>query len=173
MRLLTILIALLFVPAAVLQANATERHPLKDYVAAVDTRIDVYRSLLRRLEKAFEEQPQVNVDPFVETLDRIADRLDDLEGQWERVAAPRGLKVRHRGMGRTYVLLADAYRIYAAAVFTRHPEEIQAVAPQVKSRFSSAAYLQKRWAAALRGALLRAGLHVPSWLRGMATAPSP
>jgi hypothetical protein len=120
------------------------------------------------LEALLTAQPQVNVDPLVEKLTGVADRFEDLDARWQTIDAPRGLRARHRGLGRAFVLIAQADRIYAAALYTRHPDEIAAASPKVRARFRSAAYFQYRWAAALQGALRRADLDVPGWLHGMA-----
>lgn len=138
------------------------------YFARIDAQIDTYRRLLKRFERLYTAIPQVNVDPFVESLYRLADAFEDLDGRWGAIDAPAGLRARHRGMGRVYTLFGEAIRIHAAAVFTRHPDEILAARPKVEARFRSAAYLQYRWAAALQGALRRADLKVPGWLHGMA-----
>ena len=143
--------------------------PLKRYLVKIDGQIRAYRGLLRRLDALLSERPRVNVDPLVEKLNRLTDGFEDLEGRWQTIAAPRRLGVRHRGMGRVFVLFAEAYRIHAAAVFTRNPDEILSAAPRVHARLRSAAYLQQRWAAALRGALIRAGTKAPAWLHGMST----
>jgi hypothetical protein len=142
--------------------------PLERYSVAVTAHIPAYRKLLKRLEALLTERPQVNVDPLVENLNGIADRFEDLDATWQRIPAPHGMQARHRGLGRAFVLIAEADRIFAAALYTRHPDEIAAASPKVQARFRSAAYLQYRWAAALQGALKRAGLTVPRWLHGMA-----
>jgi hypothetical protein len=154
-------------PATAMSAGAFA--PLKRYVVKIDDHVRAYRGLLRRSEALLSEQPRVNVDPLVEKLNRLADSFEDLEAAWQTVEAPRRLGARHRGMGRVFVLFADAYRIHAAAVFTRKPDELAASGPKVHARLRSAAYLQKRWAAALHGALIRAGINAPKWLHGMAT----
>ena len=161
-------VGLLAAPAGTLAKSPTALTPLKRYLVRAEPRIDVYRGLLRRLERLLSEEPRVNVDPLVEKLRRLADRFEDSEVRWQAVNAPRGLRIRHRGMGRVFVLFADAIRIYADAVYTRHPDEIAAARPKVASRLASATYLQKRWARALRGALVRAQLRVPVWLNQMA-----
>jgi hypothetical protein len=71
-------------------------------------------------------------------------------------------------MSRVFELFAEAIRIQAAALFTRHPEEVLAAQGRIEPFFRSAAYLQQRWARALRGALIRADMNVPPWLQGMA-----
>lgn len=146
---------------------------LERYVVKVDGQVGVFESLLRRLEGLLTATPHVNVDPLVEKLDRLAGRFDELEARWGHVSAPQGLRLRHRGMGRVVALYAEAIRIYAAALFTRHPDEFHAALPKVEARLRSAAYLQHRWAAALRGALIRAALPVPKWLRRLAIPPGP
>jgi hypothetical protein len=157
-------------------AGATAKPPAESralvrYMTGATAAIGSYRILLRRLEALLTEEPHVNVDPLVEKLYSLADRFEDLDARWQGIDAPRGLQVRHRGMGRVFTLFADGYRIHAAALFTRHPDEILASRPKVAARLRSAAYLQWRWAAALRGALTRANLRVPGWLHGMATSP--
>jgi hypothetical protein len=160
------LLAVLSVPVAM----AGQRDRLEAYTANVVPQIAVYRSVLRRLEKLLSERPVTNVDPLVEKLYGLTDQFDRLAGRWASIAAPRGLRVRHAGMGRVFELFGEAFRINAAAIFTRHPDEILAAGPKVEARLRSAAYLQKRWAAALQGALIRAHLAVPKWLHAMAAA---
>jgi hypothetical protein len=144
-------------------------HPgLERYVAKIEPKIRTYRSLSLRAGALLREQPVVNVDPFVERLRDISDRFDRLRARWSRVTAPHGLKVRHRGMGRAFALLSRALRIWADAVFTRQVDELAVALDRVKEITRSVAYLQRRWAAALRGALRRAQLSVPAWLRAMA-----
>ena len=111
----------------------------------------------------------MNIDPVVERYYLVAERFEDLDVKWAAINAPQVLRSRHRGMGRVFVLFADAERIHAAALMTRHVDEIRAAGPKVAARIRSAAYLQKRWAAALQGALMRADMRVPKWLHGMAT----
>ena len=139
------------------------------YLADVTLRIKAYRGVLKRLDRILGETPIVNVDPKVAKLNEVADLLDALAARWSVIDAPTGLKVRHQGMGRAFELQAQGWRIYAAALFTRHLEEMQAATARLGARLRSAAYLQKRWAAALRGAVIRAGTRLPEWLRAMAT----
>jgi hypothetical protein len=143
--------------------------PLPVYMMRIGPQIDAYGAIAATLGKLLDQPPRVNIDPLVEKLNAIADRLDRVNARWLVIQAPTGLRLRHRGMGRAFVLFADAVRIHAAALFTRHPDEISAAIPKVVARLRSAAYLQQRWAAALRGALIRAGMKVPKWLHGMAT----
>ena len=151
-------------------AQPSARHPvLERYFTKVDAEVRSYRALLKEFDRLFREQPQVNVDPFVETLYRLADRFEDLTSRWSDISAPRGLRVRHRGMGHAFELFSEGIRIHAAAVFTRHAEEIVAALARIEPRLRSAAYLQEHWAAALWGALIRAETRVPKWLHGMAT----
>lgn len=145
--------------------------PLARYWSVVSIKIHTYRGFLKRLEELFSEERQVNVDPVVEDMYTLSDRFERLSTTWASVSAPKGLGARHRGMGRVFALYADAIRIHAAAVFTRHPDEIAASNPKFQARLRSAAYLQHRWAVALQGALVRAGIPVPHWLHGMATGP--
>ena len=169
-RIAIALAAMVLIAPAGAIAEPSARHPaLERYFTKIDAEIRSYRGLLKQFDRRFSEQPQVNVDPFVETLYRLADRFEDLTSRWSDIAPPRGLRVRHRGMGHAFELFAEAIRIHAAAVFTRHPEEIVAALARIEPRIRSAAYLQKRWAAALQGALIRADMRVPKWLHGMAT----
>ena len=168
-RVATVLVLLLTTSVSATAMPAAPPAPLKRYMVEIRGDIRVYRGLLRRLDALLSERPRVNVDPLVEKLNRLADGFEDLEARWQTIAAPRRLGVRHRGMGRVFVLFAEAYRIHAAALFTRSPDEILSSAPRVHARLRSAAYLQKRWAAALQGALIRAGTKAPAWLHGMAT----
>ena len=165
-RLVTALVLLAAFVAPAADAIPT---PLSIYMTRIVPQIDSYRTIAKTFGKLLDEPPVTNVDPLVEKLNRIADRFDRLKARWLAIKAPKGLGMRHRGMGRAFALVADAIRIHAAALFTRHPEEISAAAPKVNARLRSAAYLQKRWAAALQGALVRAHLKVPTWLHGMAT----
>jgi len=151
-------------------AQPSARHPvLARYFSKIDGEIRSYQGLLKQFDRLFSDAPQVNVDPLVEELYRLADRFEDLTRRWSDIPATHGLRVRHRGMERAFELFAEAIRIHAAAVFTRHPEEIVAALARIEPRLRSAAYLQKRWAAALRGALIRADVRIPKWLDGMAT----
>jgi hypothetical protein len=159
--------------ALAVPAAFASTHPLQVYMARIGPRIDSYRAVSVALGKLLRERPVVNVDPFVERLNGIADRFARLGSRWRAITPPKGLTVRHRGMGRAFELQAQAWRIYAAAVFTRHQDELEAAGPKVNARLRSAAYLQRRWAAALRGGLIRADLSVPRWLRGMAKASWP
>lgn len=149
-------------------ASPSAAHPVARYFAKVDVQVRSYRALLDRFERLSSEPPHVNVDPLVENLYRLADRFEDINARWDHITSPRGLRARHRGMGRVFTLFAEALRVHAAAVFTRHPDEILAAIPKVEARFKCASYLQYRWAAALQGALIRAGRPVPKWLRDMA-----
>lgn len=164
------LAAIALLVALVAPVAYASQHPLPAYMARIRPQIDSYRRVSTTLGNLLSELPITNVDPLVEKLDRVADRFDRLAGRWLGIRAPKGLRLRHRGMGRAFVLIGDAIRIHAAALFTRHLDEMQAAAPKVEARLRSAAYLQKRWAAALQGALIRAGLRVPRWLHGMAGA---
>jgi hypothetical protein len=152
------------------QVRASSGPELRVYMVKIRPQIRSYKVAAVRLGELLASVPITNVDPLVENLDRVAVRFDALRRRWLAVAPPAGLGLRHSGMARVFELLADATRIYAAAVFTRHLEEMQAAAPKVTARLRSAAYLQRRWAAALRGALIRAKLPVPRWLAQMATA---
>jgi hypothetical protein len=149
----------------------SKHNGLQRYFAATSAQITSYRALASRLDSILSEQPMVNVDPKVEKLYKIADRFEDLAARWHRIAATNGLRTRHTGMGRVFEIEARGWRIYAAALFTRHLDELHAATTQLGSMLRSAAYLQRRWAAALRGALIRADLSVPRWLHRMATSP--
>jgi hypothetical protein len=149
----------------------SQRVHVHRYLVQTTAQVTAYRKLLGSLEGLLTQEPQVNVDPVVEQLTRLADRFEDLDARWETIEAPRGLRVRHRGMGRVFVLFAESIHIHADAIYTRHRDEILAAGPKVQARLRSAAYLQKRWAAALQGALIRNDLAVPTWLHRMATAP--
>jgi hypothetical protein len=165
-------VALCVAPSA-LATSSSQCADVHRYFAKASPQITAYRKLLDRLEALLTQKPQVNVDPLVEKLTRLGDLFEDLDARWETIAAPKGLKVRHRGMGHVFVLFAEAIHIQADALYTRHPDEILAAGPKVQARLSSAAYLQKRWAAALQGALIRADLRVPKWLHQMATVDIP
>ena len=162
----------LLMVGSVARAGSSSNHPhLQRYSASINAPIASYRTLLRRLDSILSERPMVNADPKVEKLFQVADRFDAIAGRWEALPAPTGLKLRHRGMGRALELQAQGWRMYAAGLFTRHDEELHAALVKLGAMLRSAAYLQKRWAAALRGALIRAELRVPNWLDQMASSP--
>lgn len=157
---------------SVARADPSSNHPhLQRYSGSINVPIASYRTLLRRLDSVLSERPMVNVDPKVEKLYQVANRFDAIAARWEALQAPTGLKLRHRGMGRALQLQAQGWRIYAAGLFTRHDEALHAALVKLGAMLRSAAYLQKRWAAALRGALIRAELRVPNWLDQMASSP--
>jgi hypothetical protein len=158
------------VPVA--HAASASNHPhLQRYFGSIIAPMASYRSLLRRLDSVLSEKPMVNVDPKVEKLYTVADRFDGIAARWEALQAPTGLKLRHRGMGRALELQAQGWRIYAAGLFTRRDQDLHAALVKLGAMLRSAAYLQKRWAAALRGALIRAESDVPNWLDQMASSP--
>jgi hypothetical protein len=160
---------LVLLASGVATAQAVPHAALRHYRAqAVSVVGAAYRHLLKRFDALAAREGEVNVDPVVDAYRALADSFDVLDAGWARVHAPKGLRTRHRGMGRVFALFASAIRIHADALFTRHPEEIAAARPKVEARLRSAAYLQYRWAAALRGALVRAALRVPVWLAQMA-----
>jgi hypothetical protein len=151
--------------------SLSDHSGLQRYFEAVSVRIADYRAVLKRLDHILSEQPMVNVDPTVEKLYRVADQFDRLGSRWHPIEAPKGLKIRHRGMAHVFELLAEGWRIYAAGLFTRHADELHAAITRLGGKLRSADYLQKRWAAALRGSLIRSDIPVPKWLYGMATEP--
>jgi hypothetical protein len=159
------LLAVLSVP----NAQAAGGHQLQAYLVKIRPQIHVYRGLATRFEALLLQESVINVDPVVEKLYRVAELFDRVGARCEAIKAPAGIRLRHRGMTTVFSLFADAIRIHADALFTRHPDELAASTPKVKARLRSAAYLQKRWAAALQGALVRARLTVPKWLHQMAT----
>ena len=165
-----LIVMIVLVGVAALETEAALGGDLRSYIAEIRPEIGSYKAAALRLSKLLGSEPLTNVDPLVDDLGRVAGRFDGLRRTWLPVNSPRGLRLRHLGMARVFELFADATRIYAAAVFTRHLEEIQAAGPKLSARLRSAAYLQKRWAAALRGALIGANLVVPRWLLQMATA---
>jgi hypothetical protein len=167
-RALIVMIVLVGVVAP--ETGAVLGGDLRSYVVAIRPEIRSYKADALRLSRLLTSEPVTNVDPLVDDLGHVAVRFDGLRRTWVSITAPRGLRLRHVGMARVFDLFADATRIYAAAVSTRHLEEIQAAGPKLSARLRSAAYLQKRWAAALRGALIRANIAVPRWLLQMATA---
>jgi hypothetical protein len=146
---------------------------LQPYVATITPAIRSYRQLLNRVESALAQPPTSNVEPLVEKFNGFADDLNALAEDWNRFGSPRRLHARHWDMGNAFSLEAKAFAVEAAAIATRNPEVIVGARDHVEGLFRSAAYFQKRWAAALRGALRRADLPVPVWLRGMATAELP
>lgn len=160
------LLAVLAVPPA--EAKPNPRQTLQRYMTRIGPEIQSYRSIQVRLTKLFAAMPISNVDPLVEKLHGIADRFGALTGRWQSIRAPKGLRLRHDGMGRAFDLYEQSIRIYAAALFTRHLDEIRAASIRLHDYLLSVAYLQKRWSAALRGALVRAEIRVPKWLDQMA-----
>jgi len=162
--IVTLALLALFAASAAPAKQNPRQADLQRYLVKIGPEIRSYRSIAERIDDLFAQPPMANVDPFVEKLYRVADRLVRLAGRWNAIGAPKGLRVRHRGMGRVFELQAEASRITAAAFFTRHPDEIAAAAERIAPLFNSAAYLQKRWAAALLGALVRAQMKVPKWL---------
>lgn len=166
-------VGILIVVAAVAAPTgfAKPPSPVKAYLVNVTPQIGVYHSIGARLDKILSELPMTNVDPKVEKLNKVCDSFEALALGWNKIEAPKGLKARHRGMGRVFEIQAQGWRIYAAALFTRHTDEIQAALSHLREMLRSAAYLQHRWSAALQGALIRAGIRVPGWLHSMATSP--
>ena len=172
-RLLASLAACVVAAVPPIAHAASASNPLLHrYVVAVSPRIADYTAVVKRLDAILSERPMVDVDPEVEKLYAVASRFDDLAARWRPIASPRGLTARHSGMGRVLELQAQGWRTYADALFTRHPEERNAAIAKLGPMLRSAAYLQRRWAAALQGALIRAGLTVPRWLHRMASEPS-
>lgn len=166
-----VLVAITLLAALAAPAAHASPQPLRDYMLRIGPAIDSYRAISVSLDRLLSEPPVTNVDPLVDKLYRIADRFDRLGARWVVIGAPKGLKVRHRAMGRAFDILARGWRVYAAGLFTRHLEDLQAASEQLRAMLGSASYLQHRWAAALQGALIRAGLRVPKWLHGMASSP--
>jgi hypothetical protein len=128
-----------------------------------------YRLLLERLDALVSQAPIGNVDPFVEALFDVRADLGRLARRWSGLPAPRNLRARHTDMRTAIALESHGFALWANALSTRDPEVIDAETEHLHGFLRSAAYLQKRWAAALRGALRRANLTVPRWLQGMAT----
>jgi hypothetical protein len=160
------LLVVLAVPPA--EAKPSPRQTLQRYTTRVGPEIQSYRSILMRFAKLLAAKPISNVDPLVAKLYGVADRFGALKGRWQSIRAPKGLRLRHDGMGRAFDLYERSIRIYAAALFTRHLDEIRAASIRLHDYLRSVAYLQKRWSAALRGALVRAEMKVPRWLDQMA-----
>jgi hypothetical protein len=170
--LLTVVLA----PVATPSSERPTEQPtgrLQSYFATITPAVRSYRLLLGRIESAVSQPPISNVDPLVEKFNGFARDFDSLAERWGRLTSARGLHARHRDMGNAFSLEAKAFAVEATAIATRDPDVIVGVSDHVEGLFRSAAYLQKRWAAALRGALRRARLPVPVWLRGMATAELP
>lgn len=140
-------------------------------MAKVGVQIKVYIALGKRATDVLSQEPSEDVGPLVEGLSDISARFDRLAARWNTIKAPPGLGLRHRGMGgvfhlyaRFFTAFADGWRQFAESgdrsVFT----EIMA---RTDGMARSATYLQKRWAVALSGALIRASLPVPHWLDQM------
>lgn len=160
------LLATLAAPAA--HAKPEPRHAsLQRYMTKIVPRIRSYHRLLKDVDKLF-RKPIAHSEPFVEGLIRLADGSDQLRERWSRIAPPRNLSARHRDMSAVFKLESRAFRTLAQARPTEDPELMGVESDHVDGLLRSAAYLQKRWAAALRGALRRARLPVPPWLRRMA-----
>ncbi len=165
---LAIVLSVLALPAIALAQPRPHEAGLENYMTRIDPKIRSYRSVLQTLARILMGETGANVDPDVERLERLADRVWAIGSRWDRVCAPNGLRARHRGMGNVFRLEEEAVRMVAAALFTRHPEELVQAAHRSKALFRSAAYLQKRWAAAVRGALVRGEMRVPIWVEQMA-----
>jgi hypothetical protein len=159
---------LLFAALAAPAAVARPQSRVHDYLTKVTLQVRDYQVLLEQLGGVLSKPPVVNVDPTVDELYMNAGQFDRLARRWRPIAAPRRLIVRHRQMHRAFEIQAEAWRIYAAALFTRHQDELEAASAKVKAMLRTASYFQQRWAAALQGAVIRADLRVPKWLHDMA-----
>ena len=130
-----------------------------------------YMAVAKRADDAFDLVPADDVSPLVEGLSDVAIRFDRLATKWSVIKAPPGLGLKHRGMGGAFRLQARAFAAWADGWRqfgdTNDVAVLTAANDHASGLLHSAAYLQKRWAAALSGALIRAYLPVPHWLEQM------
>jgi hypothetical protein len=162
---------LLLAAVAVDAAGAKPAPRLHAYLTKVSVEVRHYQVLEVQLGEVLAEPPMTNVDPVVDELNALANEFGRMGRRWYRIVPRHGLIVRHRRMGRAFELQQDAWSTYAAALYTRHVDEIDAASEHMQGLLRSAAYLQKRWAAALQGALIGAEITVPHWLHAMAAGP--
>ncbi len=174
------LLAVLILSSAAVpaQAAAKPRHGgLQSYAAEVVTQIRAYRALGKRADAALTSEPTEDVGPFVEKLSAVAGAFDRLATRWNAIKAPPGFGLKHRGMGGAFRLQARAFAVWADAWCQYGGNHDLALLTAAQERATglirSAAYLQKRWAVAFRGALMRAYAPVPAWLENMAMLKVP
>lgn len=173
MRRCILAVVLLAALPSPVSAETGHNRILKHYVRELAPVIQSYRSAASRGEKVLSTQPSEDLEPLVDGLSDVSVRFDRLAERWKAIKAPPGLGLKHRGMGGAFRLQAHAFSVWADAwnqVRQTRDLEILAVANEYAAGLlHSASYLQGRWAAALSGALIRAYLPVPRWLRQMTT----
>jgi hypothetical protein len=172
-RCLLAVVLLAVVPAP---ASAEPGHKvLKHYVREVAPVIQSYRSVAGRAEEVLSTEPSEDLEPLVEGLSDVSVRFDRLAKRWQGIKAPPGLGLKHRGMGGAFHLQAQAFLLWANAwnqvAQGGDLETLVGVNEHAAGLLHHASYLQRRWAAALSGALVRAYLPVPRWLEQMAMVP--
>lgn len=172
-RVLVVAVVALVAPTAALAKPSPGSVTVQRYMAQIEPKIRTYRLVAERADALFSVEPVGDVVPSVEGFRTLAADLEALAQRWGRLVVPRGLSSRHRGMRRVFLLESRAFAVWAEAWSLRGPTAITAADAQLHGLFETAAYLQRRWATALRGALLRAQLAVPTWLDGMASVPLP
>ena len=127
-----------------------------------------YRTLLRRLEALVSGEAARQCRPRRrETLrgSPIGSRASPRGGK--HMQAPNGLKVTTSRDGPSVrAACASAAGSMPQPSSRGMPMRFSRARPKVEATLRSAAYLQQRWAAALQGALIRAGIPVPVWLDG-------
>lgn len=171
----------LFVAAAIFCSAAmpasalsdTHHRPLRSYMAKVNPQIKTYFALGKRATEVLSQDPSEDVGRLVDGLSDVSARFDRLAARWDTIKAPPGLGLKHRGMGgafrlesRFFAAFADAWSQFAAS---GDPAVLTDLTTRTDGMARSAVYLQRRWAGALEGALVRASLAVPRWLEQMAT----
>ena len=146
---------------------------LRQYVRKVTPVIQAYRSVAKRAGNLLSEQPTEDVGPLVDGLARISSDFERLNARWNTIKAPPGLGLKHRGMGGAFPLQSRYFAAVAEAwqQFQQSGDVVllHDAIDKAGGLLHSAAHLQKRWAAALSGALIRAYVPVPRWLEQMAT----
>lgn len=173
MRRCLLAVVLLGVLPSPVAAETGRNTAIKLYVWKVAPAIQSYRSVAGRAEDVLSTQPSEDLEPLVDGLSDVSTRFDRLAIRWKALKAPPGLGLKHRGMGGAFRLQAQAFSLWADAWNqvrqTQDLEILVAVNEHAAGLLHSASYLQRRWAAALSGALIRAYLPVPRWLRQMTT----
>jgi hypothetical protein len=173
MRRCLLAIVALSILASPALADTSGNAGLRAYMRKVTRVIHTYRSVAKRGGKLLSQQPADDVGLLVDGLTRISSDFEGLNSRWNALKAPPGLGLKHRGVGGAFRLQAEAFALLAEAWeefgTTQDGSALAAGTQHAGGLFHSAAYLQKRWAIALTGALIRAGIPAPAWLTGMAT----
>jgi hypothetical protein len=178
-RVWLLAVLILWAPIGPAQAASDPKHrhsPLRAYMAKVVPQIKSYMALARRASEVFDQDPE-EIGSFVAGLSTISVRFDRLALRWSAIKAPPGLGLRHRGMGGAFRLQARFFSATADAWTefdqSQDANALQARLDEERGLLRSAAYLQRRWARAFEGALIRAAIPVPRWLDRMATLQLP